>query len=140
MPVGHTANLAVPPILNEGTAILSPHAILSRIISDNMHTICCGVPNQYTTLANHPCAKSSLKFFKNNLNKWTRCYCIVCKEYTLVIKIPTYSSTCIRCTNKLDQGERISYFSQANEMDPYPNDSYPHHLPVLSDVEERMIS
>ena len=25
-------------------------------------------------------------------------------------------------------------------MDPFPNDSYPHHLPVLSDVEELMIS
>ena len=63
-PVGHTANLAVPPILNEGTANLAPHAILNQTSHENMSALCRGVPSQYTNLADHPRAKSSLKLIK----------------------------------------------------------------------------
>ena len=74
-------------------------------ISDNLNAICRGEANKYTNLADHLRAKVSHKLFKNNLSKWTRCYCTVCKDYTLVIKKPNYSGILVRCTKELATGE-----------------------------------
>ena len=48
------ANLAVPTVLNEGTANLAPWKILNQSISDNLHAICCRVPREYTNFAGYP--------------------------------------------------------------------------------------